>query len=86
MLKEALGAGLLSVSGMVVRCFSHSRDCSSPESSQVDTKQITKLPQLCGDAAAAARLASIQRALLDQLQHFSTLRQRFGLSERMSHT
>lgn len=85
MLKEALAAGLLRISRVVVRYFSCRSDCSLPESSQVDTRQITKLPQLSGDAAAAARLANIQRALLDQLQHFSTLRQRFWVSERMSH-
>lgn len=85
-LKEALAAGLLHISRVVVGYFSCRSDCSLPESSQVDAKKITKLPQLCGDAAAAARLASVQRALLDQLQHFSTLRQRFWVSERMSHT
>lgn len=56
-LKEALAAGLLSISRMVRRYFSGRSGCSFPESnpSQVDTKQVTKLPQLCGNAASCSQ-------------------------------
>lgn len=55
-LKEALAAGLLSILRMGVTYFGRRTDCSLPEScpSQVDTKQVTKLPQLCGKAASCS--------------------------------
>lgn len=56
-MKEALAAGLLSISGMAVRSFSCGSDCSIPESdpTQVDTKEVTKVPQFCGNAASCSQ-------------------------------